>query len=124
MFALYGQAAYRKWERRCLDALIERHRDGMVLATGGSLVSEPATFERLLSACFTVWLKAAPDEHMTRVIAQGDFRPMAQNKEAMADLRRILAVRTPLYLKADVAVDTAGRAVDDSLAALLAAVGG
>jgi XRE family transcriptional regulator, aerobic/anaerobic benzoate catabolism transcriptional regulator len=122
IFALYGQAAYRRWERRCLESVVERLPRGVVIATGGSIVSEAATFERLLSNCYTVWLKALPDEHMGRVVAQGDFRPMANNKEAMDDLRRILAVRGPLYAKADAVVDTSERSTEDSLQALLAAV--
>ena len=89
MFDLYGQGGFRRLERRCLDQVIERY-PRFVLATGGSLVSEPATFERLLTMCFTVWLRATPEEHMRRVIAQGDMRPMADNREAMSDLRRIL----------------------------------
>ena len=75
--------------------MIERH-PRFVLATGGSLVSEPATFERLLTMCFTVWLRATPEDHMQRVIAQGDMRPMADNRESMSDLKRILEVREPL----------------------------
>jgi len=101
--------------------VIERHREA-VIATGGSLVSEPGTFDLLLAACFTIWIKAAPEEHMSRVLAQGDTRPMAENDEAMADLRRILAGREALYAKADAAVDTAGRTVEESFAALQAAV--
>ena len=77
-----------------------------MLATGGSLVSEPATFERLLTMCYTVWLRATPEEHMQRVIAQGDMRPMADNRESMSDLKRILEVREPLYRKADLTIDT------------------
>src|SRR5579884_1073714 len=92
IFDLYGQAGFRRFERRCLDDVIERY-PGFVLATGGSLVSEPATFERLLTMCFTVWLRATPEDHMQRVIAQGDMRPMADNRESMSDLQRILAVR-------------------------------
>ena len=69
-------------------------------------MSEHATFERLLAACFTVWLRATPEDHMQRVIAQGDMWPMAENRESMADLRRILSVREPLYAKADVAVQS------------------
>jgi XRE family transcriptional regulator, aerobic/anaerobic benzoate catabolism transcriptional regulator len=121
IFDLYGQAAFRRFERRALEAVIERHPRA-VLATGGSLVSEPATFELLLAACFTVWLKAAPEEHMSRVMAQGDLRPMADNAAAMDDLRRILAGREALYAKADAAVDTAGKTVEESLAELRAAV--
>src|SRR5439155_1700999 len=79
-------------------------------------------FGLLLSACFTVWLKAAPEEHMSRVVAQGDVRPMADNAEAMEDLRRILAGREALYAKADAVVDTAGRTIEESLAALRAAI--
>jgi XRE family aerobic/anaerobic benzoate catabolism transcriptional regulator len=93
-----------------------------VLAAGGSLVAEPATFERLLTQCFTVWLKASPEEHMQRVQAQGDLRPMADNKEAMADLRRILAARTPLYARGDASVDTAQCNPEEAFAKLLAAV--
>ncbi len=80
-----------------------------MLATGGSLVSEPATFERLLTMCFTVWLRASAEDHMQRVIAQGDMRPMADNRESMSDLQRILAVREPLYRKADLTVDTSSQ---------------
>lgn len=121
IFQLYGQPAFRRYERRCLETVIERHREA-VIATGGSLVSEPGTFDLLLAACFTIWIKAAPEEHMSRVLAQGDTRPMAENDEAMADLRRILAGREALYAKADAAVDTAGRTVEESFAALQAAV--
>jgi XRE family aerobic/anaerobic benzoate catabolism transcriptional regulator len=121
IFDLYGQPAFRRLERRCLEAAIERHR-ACVIATGGSLVSEPGTFDLLLAACFTVWLKAAPSEHMGRVLAQGDTRPMAENEEAMADLRRILAGREALYSKADAVIDTAGQTVEASFAALRGAV--
>jgi XRE family transcriptional regulator, aerobic/anaerobic benzoate catabolism transcriptional regulator len=105
IFDLYGQSGFRRFERRCLDDVIERY-PRFVLATGGSLVSEPATFERLLTMCFTVWLRASPEDHMQRVIAQGDMRPMADNRESMSDLQRILAVREPLYRKADLSIDT------------------
>ncbi len=105
IFDLYGQGGFRRLERRCLDEVIERH-PRFVLATGGSLVSEPATFERLLTMCYTVWLRATPEEHMQRVIAQGDMRPMADNRESMSDLKRILEVREPLYRKADLTIDT------------------
>jgi len=114
IFDLYGQSGFRRLERRCLDQVIERH-PRFVLATGGSLVSEPATFERLLTMCFTVWLKATPEEHMQRVIAQGDMRPMADNRESMSDLRRILEVREPLYRKADVTVDTSAVSLEEAV---------
>jgi XRE family transcriptional regulator, aerobic/anaerobic benzoate catabolism transcriptional regulator len=121
IFDFYGQAGFRRMERRCLDRVIEQH-PRFVLATGGSIVSEPATFERLLAACYTIWLKAAPAEHMERVVAQGDMRPMAGNRESMADLQRILAGREPLYRRAEAEVDTSGRTPDDALDALVAAV--
>ena len=105
LFSLYGQAGYRRFERRALEAAIESH-ERVVIATGGSIVSESATFDLLLSACYTVWLKAKPEEHMSRVIAQGDMRPMAGNKAAMDDLRQILNGRAALYGKADYTVDT------------------
>jgi XRE family aerobic/anaerobic benzoate catabolism transcriptional regulator len=122
VFDLYGQSAYRRYERRALENVIERHHRA-VIATGGSIVTEPATFDLLLSACFTVWLTAAPEEHMSRVVAQGDYRPMAENDEAMDDLRRILVSRRALYGKADATVDTAGKTVDQCLRELKAAVG-
>lgn len=123
LFDLYGQSAYRRYERRALESVIETH-DRAVIATGGSLVSEPATFDLLLAACFTVWLTARPEEHMSRVMAQGDLRPMAENTEAMEDLRRILDGRAALYSKADATVATAGKSIDQSLALLKAEIEG
>lgn len=117
IFLLYGQSGYRRYERRCLERVLEKN-DRAVIATGGSIVSEPGTYELLLSACFTVWLKAEPEEHMARVIAQGDTRPMAGNDQAMEDLRRILEGRAVLYRQADVTVDTAGKTPEQSLSAL------
>ncbi len=108
IFLLYGQAGYRRYERRALEKVLERNQR-CVIATGGSIVSEPGTYDLLLSTCYTVWLRAEPEEHMARVVAQGDTRPMAGNVEAMDDLRRILAGRAALYRQADSVVDTAGR---------------
>ncbi len=121
IFDLYGQSGFRRLERRCLDDVIAGN-PRFVLATGGSLVSEPATFERVLTACYTVWLKASSEDHMQRVVAQGDMRPMADNRESMDDLQRILDAREPLYSKADAAIDTSGVSVGDSLKALASAV--
>jgi XRE family aerobic/anaerobic benzoate catabolism transcriptional regulator len=121
IFLLYGQSGYRRYERRCLERVIEQH-PRLVIATGGSLVSEPGTFDLLLAACTTVWLKAQPEEHMSRVLAQGDTRPMAGNREAMDDLRRILRGRAALYGQADLTVDTAGKTVEQSLKELRKAV--
>jgi XRE family aerobic/anaerobic benzoate catabolism transcriptional regulator len=120
LFDLYGQAGFRRYERQALERALAEHPTA-VIATGGGLVSDPATFELLLSRCRTIWLQAAPVEHMQRVIAQGDMRPMADNREAMADLQRILEARGPLYARADAEVSTAGQSVGESLAALLRA---
>ena len=121
IFEFYGQAGFRRHERRCLERLLETE-PAFVLATGGSIVSEPMTFERLLASCFTVWLRASPAEHMERVVAQGDLRPMAGNREAMQDLRRILAGRERLYRRADAEITTSGRSVAESVAAVSAAL--
>jgi XRE family aerobic/anaerobic benzoate catabolism transcriptional regulator len=117
IFEFYGQAGYRRHERACLERLLDTE-PRFVLATGGSIVSDALTFERLLGACFTVWVSASPGEHMSRVVAQGDMRPMAGNREAMNDLERILAGRDALYRRADAEVSTAGRSIDESLASL------
>jgi len=121
VFMLYGQAGYRRIERRCLDRLLERG-DAMVVAAGGGIVSEPETYNVLLVHCYTVWIKASPEEHMSRVISQGDFRPMDGHEAAMEDLRRILAAREPLYAKADAVVDTCGERLEQSLTKLIGAV--
>ncbi len=121
IFATRGHATYRKLERQCLETVIERF-DRVVIATGGSLVTEPATYHLLLSSCFVVWLSADPDEHMGRVIAQGDLRPMAEGPQSMDDLKAILASRTALYAKADVEVRTTGRSETQALDTLLAAI--
>ncbi len=114
IFSLYGQAAFRRMEKRCLENVIELHARA-VIATGGSLVSEPDTYETLRAACFTVWLKASSEDHMERVIAQGDLRPMNGREEAMADLRHILIERDALYRLADAAVETSGRSIEESV---------
>jgi len=106
--SLYGNAAYRRYEARALEDTVGSFAD-VVIATGGGVVSEPATFELLLTHCFTIWLRASPEDHMQRVVAQGDRRPMAGNKEAMEDLKRILEGRREFYAKADVTVDTSGK---------------
>ncbi|BAT58510.1 shikimate kinase [Variibacter gotjawalensis] len=108
VFELFGQATFRRMERDALQSVLATH-DSFVLATGGSIVTEPGTFELLLSNCYTVWVRASPDEHMNRVVAQGDLRPMADNAHAMDDLLSILHSREPLYAKADYALDTAGK---------------
>jgi XRE family aerobic/anaerobic benzoate catabolism transcriptional regulator len=118
IFDLRGQAGFRELERQCLVKALDRY-PSFVLATGGSLVSEPGTFDRLLTTCFTVWIRTSPEEHMQRVMAQGDMRPMADNSDAMSDLKRILAEREALYDKADAQIDTTDRKVKDSLEMLI-----
>ena len=121
LFDFRGQAGFRELERRFLEDALQRY-PCFALATGGSLVSEPGTFERLLASCFTVWVRTSPEEHMQRVIAQGDMRPMANNRDAMSDLKRILAEREVLYSKADIQIDTAGRSLEASLETLIQAL--
>jgi XRE family transcriptional regulator, aerobic/anaerobic benzoate catabolism transcriptional regulator len=121
--ALYGAAAYRRYERRALEESIARYPEG-IIATPGGIVSDPDTLDLLVEHCYTVWLQASPEEHMQRVLAQGDLRPMAASSEAMEDLRRILAGRTPFYAKADLALDTSGAAPAASFASLRAQVRG
>ena len=115
--ALYGQNAYRRYERRALEETIQIYGE-CVIATPGGLVSDPATFNQLLSHCTTVWLQATPEDHMKRVVAQGDLRPMAQSKEAMEDLKGILAGRAAFYSKADFSLDTSAQPLDATFDAL------
>ena len=119
---LHGQAGYRRYERRALFRIAEEHPGGVVMTTGGSIVSERETFDLLQSRFYCVWLKASPEEHMARVVAQGDMRPFNTTKgatnEAMDDLRRILASREALYARADAVVDTAARTLKQSAADL------
>ena len=118
---LYGTNAYRRYERRALEETIQIYHE-VVIATPGGIVSDPATFNELLAHCTTVWLQAAPEEHMGRVAEQGDTRPMAASKEAMDDLRRILSGRAAFYSKADLSVDTSGLGLAETFAKLRAAV--
>ena len=122
---LHGQAGYRRYERRALLRIAEEHPDGVVMTTGGSIVSERETFDLLQSRFYCVWLKASPEEHMARVVAQGDMRPFdstGANHEALDDLRRILTSREALYARADAVVDTAARTLKQSMTDLKRAV--
>lgn len=103
--ALYGPNAYRRYEHRAMEDIIQRFPRA-VIATPGGIVSDPATFNLLLSHCYTVWIKASAKDHMSRVVAQGDTRPMAGNREAMDDLKNILESRAAFYSKADQSFDT------------------
>src|SRR6201995_460517 len=118
IIALYGQEGFRRMEQSALNQLLAR-KELMVLATGGGIVSEPLTFDLILSSFYTIWLKAEPEEHMGRVRKQGDLRPMADDRSAMAELRNILVSREPLYARASAVVDTAGLSVDAAAARLV-----
>ena len=121
VLALYGQEGYRRLESQALARIIATH-DQLVLAVAGGIVSEPDTYKTLLAHFHTIWLRAAPEDHMARVRAQGDHRPMAGNPEAMEQLRFILTSRESLYDQARARLDTSGRTVDESLADLLALI--
>jgi XRE family aerobic/anaerobic benzoate catabolism transcriptional regulator len=119
IFQLFGQETFRRAEREALDRVLADHKD-FVMATSGSIVTEPATLDVLLSSCFTIWVKAEPDAHMARVVAQGDLRPMSANPRAMDDLVSILNSREPLYARADAALNTNGRNIEQSFSELAA----
>ena len=114
VFAMYGQDAFRRFERRALERVLEQH-ERAVIATGGSLVTDPANFELLLERCFCVWLKASPEDHMARVIAQGDMRPFKGRSAALDEIRKLLAERDALYARAAAAVETTGKTVKQTL---------
>jgi XRE family transcriptional regulator, aerobic/anaerobic benzoate catabolism transcriptional regulator len=118
---LYGMNAYRRYERRALEEAIQIYPEA-VIATPGGLVSDPATFNQLLSHCSTVWLHADPEDHMKRVVEQGDTRPMAQSKEAMEDLKSILTGRAAFYSKAQLRLDTSAQPLHETFLALRAQV--
>lgn len=120
--SLYGAGGFRRYELRALEETIAGHPRA-VIATGGGLVTEPETLDLLLARCFTVWLRATPDEHMKRVVDQGDLRPMAGHAEAMSDLKRILASREAAYARADLAFDTTAGPLAQTYYAFRAALG-
>ena len=118
IFDMFGQETFRRAEREALDEVLRQHQH-FVVATSGSIVTEPGTLELLLSSCLTVWVRAEPEEHMKRVITQGDMRPMANSARAMGDLISILKSREPLYAKAEVVLSTTGKTPEQNLAELL-----
>jgi len=121
LIEMAGLATFRRYERTCLERVIAEHEIAVIAAAGG-IVSNAETYALLLRRTTTVWLKARPDEHMSRVIEQGDFRPMAQNREAMADLVAILEARGADYARADAELDTSGDSIEQSFAKLLQTV--
>ncbi len=118
IFDMFGQETFRRAEREALDEVLHRHQH-FVIATSGSIVTEPSTLELLLASCFTIWVRAEPEEHMKRVVAQGDMRPMANNVKAMEDLVSILKSREPLYAKAEAVIATSGKTPEQNLTELL-----
>ncbi len=120
---LYGTNAYRRYERRALEEAIQIYPE-VVIATPGGIVSDAATFNELLAHCTTIWLQASPEDHMRRVAAQGDMRPMQASPEAMDDLRRILAGRSAFYSKADLVLDTSAQPLTPTFQALRAQLRG
>ncbi len=118
IFDMFGQETFRRAERDALDDVLRRHPN-FVIATSGSIVTEPGTLELLLSSCLTVWLRAEPEDHMNRVMAQGDMRPMAKSGRAMEDLISILKSREPLYAKAEASLFTSGKTPEQNLTELL-----
>jgi XRE family aerobic/anaerobic benzoate catabolism transcriptional regulator len=121
VFAMYGQDAFRRFERRALERVLAQH-DRAVIATGGSLVTDPGTYKLLLDRCRCVWLKASPEEHMQRVIAQGDMRPFKGRSAALDEIKKLLEDRNRLYARADLVLDTSGRNPRASLSQLVSLV--
>jgi XRE family aerobic/anaerobic benzoate catabolism transcriptional regulator len=117
-----GTATFRRHERAALARVLAGH-EAAVITTAGGIVSDRESYALLLRRSHTIWVKARPEEHMGRVMAQGDFRPMAQNREAMADLVAILEARGPDYARAQAQLDTSGETVEQSFAKLLRIVG-
>jgi len=118
IFEMFGQETFRRAEREALETVLAQHPQ-FVMATSGSIVTEPGTLELLLASCFTVWIRAEPDEHMHRVMAQGDMRPMANSARAMDDLVSILRSREPLYAKAAANLITSGKTPEQNVTELL-----
>ena len=118
---MYGQDAFRRFERRALQRVLHQN-ERAVIAAGGSLVTDPDTYKLLLDRCLCVWLKTSPEEHMARVIAQGDMRPFKGRSAALDEIRRLLADRERLYGRADVALDTSGKSPRQSLAEIRKAI--
>lgn len=123
LIEMAGTATFRRHERGALDRIVTAN-DAAIITTAGGIVSNPETYALLLRRTHTIWIKARPEDHMSRVMAQGDFRPMAQNREAMADLVAILEARRADYARAEAEVDTSGEAVEQSFAKLLRTVNG
>ena len=121
VMALYGQEGYRQLERQAIARVRDRH-DRVILAVAGGIVSEPETYGLLLRHFHSIWLKAAPDDHMNRVLAQGDQRPIKGRPRPMEELNAILERRQALYAKAEASVETSGKSVENAAAEVVQAV--
>ena len=122
LIEMSGVATFKRHERACLERVVSEN-EAAVIATAGGIVSNPETYGLLLRRTHTVWISAQPEEHMNRVMKQGDFRPMARNREAMADLHAILEARRGDYARAEATLDTSGATVQQSFAKLAEARG-
>ena len=114
VFAMYGQEAFRRFERRALERVLSQNEHA-VIAVGGGLVTDPFSYEMLLGRCRCIWLRTSPQEHMSRVIAQGDMRPFKGRSAALDEIRKLLADREELYARAGIAIDTSGKSLKQSL---------
>ena len=121
VFAMYGQEAFRRFERRALERVLGQH-ERAVIATGGSLVTDSDTYKLLLERCTCVWLKASPEEHMARVIAQGDMRPFKGRSAALDEIKKLLEDRNRLYSRANATVDTSGKTLKQAFNELRSAL--
>ena len=121
VFAMYGQDAFRRFERRALERVLSQH-ERAVIATGGGLVTDPSTYQLLLERCVCIWLRASPEEHMARVIAQGDMRPFKGRSAALDEIKRLLEDRNRLYARANATIDTSGKTLKQSLSELRQAI--
>jgi XRE family aerobic/anaerobic benzoate catabolism transcriptional regulator len=121
VFAMYGQEAFRRFERRALERVLAQHPRA-VIATGGSLVTDAGTYKLILDRCVCVWLKASPEEHMARVIAQGDMRPFKGRSAALDEIKKLLEDRNRLYSRADATVDTSGKSLKQTFNELKSAL--
>jgi XRE family transcriptional regulator, aerobic/anaerobic benzoate catabolism transcriptional regulator len=121
VFAMYGQEAFRRFERRALERVLGQH-ERAVIATGGSLVTDPGTYKLLLERCICIWLKASPQEHMNRVIAQGDMRPFKGRSAALDEINKLLQDRNRLYSRANATVDTSGKTLKQAFNELRSAL--
>ena len=117
LIEMSGVNTFRRYERKCLERVLADN-DKVVIATAGGIVANPETYSLLLRRTHAVWIKARPEEHMSRVMEQGDFRPMAENREAMADLVAILEARRADYAQAEAELDTSGENIEKSAGSL------